>query len=339
MSFRVERRLRGLTGHLWTAQGLVASRRRELLLSPDLGRSWRELGTLPGQAVDGLTRLRLAERLLHRSIGLVHPCAGGGLAVAGSVLYRGTGRRFAPVRRLRELCPMHRGAATLDGVHYLAEYGRNPEARAVRILRSDDDGRSWYCAHAFARGEVRHVHAVQADPHVPGRLWVLTGDDDAACRILYSDDGLETLHRFAAGSQQCRAVSLLFEPEHLVWGMDSPRTPSYIVRASRATGVQRRVHRVGAPLYYGATNRAGQRFLGSTLEPGPGVEATRAQLLGSRDGTTWTELLRFARGLLPQHGILYLASGVAPGGWVAVSGRGLRRIDGELWLCRWREGA
>ncbi len=120
-------------------------------------------------------------------------------------------------------------------------YGEYPTRKmgaddTVRIYRSADQGRSWEIAHEFAGNFVRHIHAVQWDPH--GRaLWVATGDTDAESRIGYSEDRGESFTWIGSGDQQFRAVSLLFLEESVTWAMDSPVVESRIVRWRRATGV------------------------------------------------------------------------------------------------------
>lgn len=99
------------------------------------------------------------------------------------------------------------------GKVYLAEYPLGDED--ARILVSDDRGRSW--STYVERSDVRHFHGVYRD-HYSGRLWGTTGDSDDQSAIGYfKNDRFVPIGR---GSQRWRAVSLVFTPDYVLWGMD-----------------------------------------------------------------------------------------------------------------------
>ena len=169
-------------------------------------------------------------------------------------------RYFGPGRG-RGLMP-HGLTRDASGTIYYGEYpsGTPAAGETVRIWRSRDDGRSWETAHEFAAGAVRHVHAVQWDA-IGNALWVATGDKNAECRIGYSRDEGETFTWIGEGSQTFRAVSLLFTPMAVSWGMDSPAVPTHLVRWQRATGrLDVSPQLLPSPAYY-ATPLGGERGL------------------------------------------------------------------------------
>jgi hypothetical protein len=132
----------------------------------------------------------------------------------------------------------HGLARDASGAIYYGEYATGALApdETIRVWRSRDAARTWEVAHEFAPGAVRHVHAVQWDPH-GGALWVATGDRDAECRVGYSRDGGASFTWIGAGSQTFRAVSFLFTPEAVAWAMDSPqRVVRRVMRWDRASG-------------------------------------------------------------------------------------------------------
>lgn len=97
---------------------------------------------------------------------------------------------------------------------YLGEYPLDGER--PRIRRSTDGGATWETVTWLP--DVRHVHAVQADPYTDD-VWVTTGDADAECRVGRLVDG--RLVPVGGGSQRWRAVELAFTPDAVLWGVDS----------------------------------------------------------------------------------------------------------------------
>lgn len=169
------------TTNVWliTDDVLVATVRRQLLVSHDGGRQWQRTHQLP--ASSGLAG--------------VLPTA----------------------------------VCVREGTIYLGEYPLDDDT-TPRILRSVDEGRSWTTV--LELPEVRHVHAICADPYT-GELWVTTGDRDAECHIGRLRNG--TLETVGGGDQRWRAVDLVFTPSSILWGMDCVYTArNRIFRLDRA---------------------------------------------------------------------------------------------------------
>ncbi|MDX2016946.1 MAG: hypothetical protein SFY95_04805 [Planctomycetota bacterium] len=167
------------------------------------------------------------------------------LAFAGGDVYRvdRSGEASGPLHRLRYFGP-GRGRGLMpqgltrdsDGAIYYGEYptGAMAPGETVRVWRSLDEARTWEVAYEFPPGAVRHVHAVQWDP-VGRALWVATGDEDAECRVGYSQDGGATFRWVGSGSQRFRAVSFLFTREAVLWAMDTLSAERHVVRWDRAS--------------------------------------------------------------------------------------------------------
>lgn len=125
------------------------------------------------------------------------------------------------------------GLCVQRGTLYLGEYPLD-DAVTPRVLASHDEGRTW--EPVLELPGVRHVHGVHADPYTDD-VWVTTGDTDDECRIGRLTDPLATDDRLDAGfevvgggSQSWRAVSLVFTPDAILWGVDCPyldRKPIY----------------------------------------------------------------------------------------------------------------
>jgi len=320
------RRCGGIRALQWTREGVWGARRREALFSRDLGVTWESRGCLPSRPLDAFARLRVLERAARRSITLLHATEEHWLAIAGGVLHLDG----IPVRDLEGSRPMDRGLCSSGGTLFLAEYRRNPERSGVGILKSEDSGRTWISACTFAPGEVRHVHAVQSDPFRPRRVWACTGDEEGESRILFSDDAFTTHTVFCDDGQRSRAVSLLFTPDEIVWGMDAPGCPSFLLAASRDDGQPRELQRVGGPVYYSGRNASGAMYFSTAAESG----LREAEVWVSRDGGSWSREFVFRKDCWPQHGIVGFPLGEAPGSCMALTGRALRRIDGATLFFR-----
>jgi len=131
---------------------------------------------------------------------------------------------------------------------YLAEYtlGDDP----ARILRSEDDGRSWE-THVETTG-VRHFHGVFHDPYRDD-LWATSGDTDDESAVGRLENG--EFVRVGSGSQRWRAVGLAFTPRAVLWGMDCSYAERVELLRLRRDGPAEpeRVGRTDASAYYAVT--------------------------------------------------------------------------------------
>lgn len=197
--------------------------------------------------------------------------------------------------------------AAPDGLYY-GEYRDNSERSPVHVMFSAD-GLDWTTAHEF-RG-VRHIHGVYHDPYADA-FWITTGDADAESAIWRSDDRFASVRRVLGGSQQVRAIGLLFTHAHVYFGSDTPDEANHLYRLDRITGEVHRLRRVEGSVFHAA--RAGDWMLFSTaVEPSSRNRSKDAVLYGSRDGETWHEMARHSKDAWAlryfQYGQLLLPSG------------------------------
>jgi hypothetical protein len=277
------------TVHHVDGQRVIASRGSALYESGDGGGTFRRIARLPLPAV---SRIRGATRLLRRLFraGVYHvaPLRSGRLVVLG---YRsvflvdprsGAAERVAGLMGSRPLAL----CVTGDRLYY-GEYRANPERTPVVVWSSDDEGRSWAGAHTFSG--VRHVHGVYHDPYTDA-VWVTTGDDDPESAIWRTTDGFATLERVVSGSQQCRAIRLLFTPGSIFFGSDTPRERNHIHRLDRATGKVERMQEVEGSVFHGCA--VGPRLYFSTAWEPSDVNRDRSAVVWGRDGAgSWRQLL------------------------------------------------
>lgn len=102
----------------------------------------------------------------------------------------------------------------------------------VALFRSDEDGRNFEIVYEFPALVVRHIHAVQWDPHAEV-LWMGTGDGDEQSRVGYSKDFGETFLWVGQGSQDFRVVNFAFAEDHVAWLSDTVAVPPRAIRWRR----------------------------------------------------------------------------------------------------------
>ena len=287
-----------------------ASHRGVIHRSDDNGHTWQPFARLPLTFRQRLKSSgRLARRLFRAAIHHVVPLADGALVVFGyrriwTFDARGRCLGTAALHGSRPLC-----VAVDQDVVYYGEYRSNAEGSPVHVWASRDGGATWAPVHRFTG--VRHVHGVFADPYDEA-LWITTGDSDRAAGIWRTPDRFGTVERVAGGSQQTRAVQLLFTPAHVHFGSDAPTGVNYIYRLRRNDGTIERLQRVEGPVYYGC--RAGGRLFFSTACEPPTLRETReVAVWSSADGEHWDRVAAFPKDRWParlfQHGHVLLPAG------------------------------
>ncbi len=178
------------------------------------------------------------------------------------------------------------------GIYY-GEYRDNAERAPVRILFSAD-GLTWSAIREISG--VRHIHGIYLDP-LTDDLWITTGDDGDECAIWRSQDAFRTIERMHVGTQQVRAIPLLFTEDHIYYGTDTPLEANYLYRFARRGGAVERLHAVEGSVFHAA--RVGRSLFFSTAVEPSAVNLSRdAVIYGSSDGTRWREVARHRKDAL-----------------------------------------
>ena len=204
----------------------------------------------------------------------------------------GTSFDPAPVLNLPPGASLHDSNSwtQVNGAVYVAQYGGGPP---MNLWKSTDDGRTF--ASIWQGDESDEIHAVQADPYAPGRIWImLDGDEDGLpdTAVGYSDDGGITFTWVTDGGYpESRVVDLMFDADAVYWGTDSPEVPAGLFRYDRATG---QVSQIMAGLngpFYDAVGYDGQFAQFSGVEPSQDGYAgdQNIHVLTNGDGTSWSE--------------------------------------------------
>jgi hypothetical protein len=314
----------------------VVSRKNAFYHIRDLERPRFELiARIPWGWQECLSHVRLCDRVLKHSILQVHSTLDGRWLVAnGHRFWRvdkdGSVSTVSPFSGTR---PMSRGICEAHGITYVADYLLNNDRGTVRI-HSSEDLIHFRPVWEFTPGQIRHVHALVADPD-RNRIWVLTGDEDSESSILYTDDGFGTLELFLNAGQRTRACDVIVSDGRLIWGMDSPAVTSYILSAPLNDPEELTAHReLPGPAYYMCRNAAGALYLGTTVEPGPAVADRFGRVFATDPNGVWEEVHRSRSDFFPQHGIFYFPKGELPENYLVFSRRALVPDEGSLTIAR-----
>lgn len=305
---RFDPQFRGCVHHI-AGRRLFASR-GSLILTGFAGEPLRVLARLPLGAVDSVSGAsRVLGRLLRREVSHITLFRDRVVVIAFGRIWCLDAESGALLGDPVALVGMRPFAlcVTPHGMYY-GEYRRNPERAPIRVLFSDD-GLSWSTVREL-RG-VRHIHGIYYDEFTSS-VWVTTGDEDAESVIWHSPDRFASLKPVISGSQQTRAIPLLFTREHVLFGSDTPLEQNFLYRLERSTGRLTELAPVEGSVFYAA--RVGAWMLFSTaVEPSEANRSRDAVLYASRDGERWSVLARHPKDRWP---VSYCQFGqiILPGG-------------------------
>lgn len=339
--------------HYCSDQLIIGNSGPRLLTSTN-GTEWetltsiRPVGSTGTRLRYGLPWGRLGQRLFRSGVRHVLQTEATTLAVLGRRFYRmdrggtpSTPTPGAPCIGSNPLCApvaieLDRGASGTTRAMFYGEYRPNPERSPVHVWRSDDEGMTFSPAWRF--DNVRHVHGVFTDPFESGVLWVTTGDDDHESAIYRTDDQFATLEPVVAGSQQTRAVDLIFTADAVYFGSDTPREQNWWHRLDRTTGRVERQIPVRGSVFWATTTPDGWRIFSTVVEKSEVNTYRYSELIVAPPGhDEWRTILRLRKDPFHDkffdHGQIRLPAGPGRAGeiWItpyAVAGdQTVRRID------------
>ncbi|VFQ47464.1 hypothetical protein [Desulfoluna butyratoxydans] len=290
---------------------LVISRKNKLFISYDYGETWSFEISIPIPSINQLKGMTvITSRLFRQKIDHVAWVDKDCMVVLGygsiySVDLNGSSvRSVAPVygKRPLSLCDAPEGL-------YYGEYRDNSERSTIHVWGSSDKGVSWNPVWHF--DSVRHVHGVFYDSYTDA-IWVTTGDTDSESALWRTTDNFQSLECVLHGSQQYRAVQLLFSAEYVYWGSDTPLEKNYLYRFERTSGRVERIHAVEGSVFWGGEVN-GRLFFSTAVEPSDVNNCNCSCVWGSQDGSAWTCVARFNKDRWPkklfQYGQTFFPSG------------------------------
>lgn len=206
------------------------------------------------------------------------------------------------------------GATDASGRLLLGEYSRNKHRNPIRLLRLSATDLSVEVNQILSG--IRHVHGVFFD-HNTATIFVTTGDEDSECGIWrwFPDDKL--LEPMLTGSQEFRAVQLLFTEKGIVFGTDAPDRINHIAFWNRKqSSMPVNLAQVGGPVFYGAT--VGKCcFLTTACEPSTVNRTDACELWAAKDGQNWVRICEFYKDQFPMkyfgYGVLRFPAGKGDG--------------------------
>lgn len=229
---------------------------------------------------------------------------------------------------------LHGGICVIDEGIYFGEYGSNPTRAKVPVWGSVDDGRSWFLAYEFPEQSIRHIHGIYADPYSTS-LWVPTGDFKGECYLCEVPNGnWSKLVCHGDGMQQWRSVSLLFEPDKIVWGMDSQLEISCAVVFDRKTKQITIAQSFPGPVWYKKRFLDGSAILQTSVEIGPGSLSDDVQIFYSDNLSEWSPIGQFKKDSLPKQyfkfGVVAFADGKQNSDDFVLFGEAIKGLDGKI---------
>ncbi len=292
---------------LWLAQGSA------LKVSRDGGKSWQSGGRVQAGFMGHLkASTRLGRRIARAGIHHLIPGNPAIACVNDSLFRRMAGdKNYTKVSALTGSRPL--AFATDGDLVCYGEYRGNKERDAVHVWGATGECTTWQPLHTFSG--VRHVHGVFFDPYEK-KFWITTGDDDDEAGIWVTEDRFSNVEKVAGGSQQLRAVQLLFTEKHIYYGSDTPVAKNHIYRMERDSGRIECLQAVGSSVFYGC--KVGDAlFFSTAVEPTDINRTDAAELWCSLDGENWSLLRTFSKDRLSlryfQYGQILFPAGPGDG--------------------------
>jgi hypothetical protein len=232
---------------------------------------------------------------------------------------------------------LHNSAAlTPSSKLIFGEYFGNNKNRPVNLYSLDLNSKSLSILYTFEEGSIRHIHSCFYDPYTE-KVWIFTGDSDVESKIIVADENFHSAQIVGGGSQVWRAVTAFFTEEAVYWLMDSPLSPSRLVKYRRSDQKVIMLQEFPSPVYYSLSFSDGGYLIGTTHEPGESVQGTTANIYFSDDLETWTKIAAFEHDGLSlrfmKYGIIGFSAGDQTKDNFFLFGEALRGMDGKSFRC------
>jgi hypothetical protein len=167
----------------------------------------------------------------------------------------------------------------------------------LRIWSSTDNGDTWELVHTLPAGSAKHIHNIIWDPYRQG-LWVLTGDGEGECALLFTPDEFKTVNEVMRGNQMVRACQLFCQPEGLYYATDTERAPNWFLHLEVKTGQLHTIQPLPGSCMYVA-RMADRYWLSTAVEPSKVNHDRSPALWSSTDLQQWTKLVAFEKDRWP----------------------------------------
>jgi len=229
---------------------------------------------------------------------------------------------------------LHNSIAVTNRGIFFGEYGPNNKRGKIPVWRSSNDGRNWKIIYNFPRNSIKHVHGIYKDPF-ENSLWITTGDFENECFIFkVPKKNFKKIIKYGDGSQEWRAVSLLFKRKYVIWGMDSPLQTSALKIFNKKTKQLKTGQSFPGPIWYSKVFTDQSAVLQTSVEIGPGVKSNYSCLFYSKDLIHWNQFYKFKKDIFPKKlfkfGVIAFSEGQQNAKYFLFSAEGLKSIDGKV---------
>lgn len=163
--------------------------------------------------------------------------------------------------------------------------------------------------------EIRHIHGIYQDPFTQ-KVWISTGDFGEEAALWETDAAFSKVEKIISGSQQTRAIKLLFTKDYIYYGSDTPKEQNYISRMHRETRTIEQLTKVGSSVFHG-TKVGDWLFFSTAIEPSEVNKTKQAEVWASPNGTDWKCILKFKKDIWSmkyfQYGQVFFPNGPGDG--------------------------
>ena len=293
-------------------QFAVKANRGQLFISEDGGKRWTQTSKI-GYSLG--ERIAVHNRLISRLFRLdIHHVAVKDSGELGLIVNKKTGVLSqnkiiigAEVKGSRPL-----SLAEIDGEFVFGEYRSNPERSHIGIYGFNEHNNLHKKAELTG---IRHIHGIYKDNYT-NDVWITTGDNDDEAAIYRTTANFEKFHKILSGSQQTRAIKLLFDDKYIYYGSDAPDEVNHLYRMNRSTHEVKKLAQVGSSVFHGY--KVGNWFFFSTAIEPSNINTTKsAEIWASPEGSEWKCIFRIEKDSLPmryfQYGQVFFPSGPGDG--------------------------
>lgn len=181
-----------------------------------------------------------------------------------------------------------------DHRFFYGEYRSNKKRNAVSIFELAWPYITW--SRVLSIDGVRHIHGIFFDEY-EDCFWITTGDFDRESRIYKCDKDFSNLKVIVSGSQQVRAITLLFEKEYVYFGSDTPDEKNHIYSLSRKDNLIKPLQQVEGSVFYGCKSDS-HLFFSTAVEPSKVNKNRNVEIWSSQNGTEWLLVKSYHKDLL-----------------------------------------
>jgi len=251
---------------------------------------WKAVGSLTSPGIIGFTKnLSILSRLLRVDIHHLFPYNNNLLIIADKSTYISCENEISLLEPIKGSRPLV--MCESKGSFYYGEYRSNPERSNVHVWQWLPGSLRWSKVWTF--NSIRHIHGIFNDPY-SGSIWVTTGDEDSEAGIWCTNDEFDSLQRIAGGTQQFRAIQLIFTKDYIYFGSDTPNEKNHIYRYVRKTKQIEQLADVNGSVFYGC-KAGGSLFLSTAVEPSEVNKHRNAEVWRSDNGSDWYPFLAFKK--------------------------------------------